>query len=339
MIPIENYYIPHEPSQSPQRKQWCFTLYYLGQDIDVRIPTELPTCCTYLLFQMERCPETGRDHLQGYLSFLRPRRFTECISRLQSMFSYTGRPHVEPVRGSVDDNIAYCTKLESRKPGTDPFEFGQRPKRSVSKEKPTALCRKLLLDGKSPIEVLKDETLTEAHGTAFRLARTWYTLLGELIPDRCPSVEPVVLVFYGDSGLGKTRIAHQMYPNAYVKRSGLWWSLYTGQKEVIYDDFDGNSMTFTEWKQVFDRYPMLVEPKNSMCRLASTVHIITTNVYPSHWWSKKVTGKYGRNAIWRRITQLWEFDESWSKPIVHDDPRSFRTMNFTLEAQDPKGKE
>jgi len=100
-------------------------------------------------------------------------------------------------------------------------------------------------------------------------------------------------------------------------------------------------MCFGDWKRVVDRYPMLVEPKGGSCQLASTVHIITTNVYPSHWWSKKVTGQDGRDAIWGRISELWYFPFRGKVASVFCDASEFRSLpeNWALEQQDPKGPE
>jgi len=326
------------PRLHPKRKQWCFTLHH---NDDLRIPDELPSSCSYLVFQQEVCPDTQRTHLQGFACFNQQLRFSEAKVRLQSVFATTRSPYLQYIRGSVDDNIRYCTKVESRRPGTQHVELGERPARSGTGRKSgksTALVRDLILARKSPVQVLQDETLTDAWSSAFRLARTWNSLLGELILDRDPMVDPTVIVFYGPSRTGKTRLAHELFPNAYVKPTGKWWDLYTGQTEVIYDDFDGSDMTFSQWKTIFDRYKCLVEPKGGMSRLASTTHVVTTNVYPSHWWSKRVTQTYGRDAIWSRITQLWDFHTT--PACVWEEPLQFRALssNFSLELEDPKAR-
>lgn len=112
-----------------------------------------------------------------------------------------------------------------------------------------------------------------------------------------------------------------------------------GQTSVIYEDFDGSSMTPQEFKVIFDRPELLAEKKGGSTPISATKHIITTNVYPSHWWSNKALGQYGREAVWERITQIWYFPVKWRPAIVYDDPLEFRRhpMNFTFESEDPKG--
>ena len=248
------------------------------------------------------------------------------------------------IRGTVNDNYVYCTKLESRVPGTQPLELGVRPSDRGRPEKgrATKLARELLLAGKSPIDVLRDDSCEDAWSTAFRLSRSWSAMLGELVPPRNILVPSTVILFYGPPGTGKTRLAHEMYPNAYTKPTGKWFCQYIGQIEVIYDDFDGCDMTFTMWKQVFDRYPMLVEFKGGSCHLRATTHVITSNYWPSHWWSLRVTRKTGRDAIWRRISQVWDFHTTPATVYDgEDEVAQFRQLpsNWALEQEDPKARQ
>ena len=327
----------------PQRKLWCFTLFYDEEGRDIHFPTELTSCCTYLLCQRESCPDTRRTHVQGFLSCSPGVRFTRCKAIIQQLFRTSNSPRMAYIRGSVDDNVRYCTKLESRLPGYQPLELGVRPVERKAKEKckATTLARQLIIDGKSPIDVLRDETLEDAWSTALRLHRSWSALLAESVTPRNILVDPVVIVLYGPPGTGKTKLAHELFPKLYRKSPGKWFDRYRGQSEILYDDFDGTDMTFTYWKQVLDRYPMQVEFKGGSLDLAATTHVITTNYWPSHWWSLRVTRRTGRDAIWRRITQVWDFHTT--PPTVYDgvdQVEEYRKLpsNWALEDEDPKAR-
>jgi len=81
----------------------CFTAF---QDAE---PSWDPNLMAYLVYQRERCPDTGRLHWQGYCEFHRDRK----IGGIQTALGI-GRSHVEGRRGSQDQAIEYCTKQESR---------------------------------------------------------------------------------------------------------------------------------------------------------------------------------------------------------------------------------
>ena len=69
--------------------------------------------CTYCVFQWERCPETGRTHVQGYSEFRSGVRWSTIQRRLPGA-------HCESRRGSAEEAKAYCTKEETRLEGTNP---------------------------------------------------------------------------------------------------------------------------------------------------------------------------------------------------------------------------
>lgn len=78
----------------------------------------------FIIGQEEVCPQTGRDHYQVFVSFVSSVRADTFRKRLQRI--YPGS-HVEICNGSVRQNIEYCSKEESRKPGTSPISLGKEP--------------------------------------------------------------------------------------------------------------------------------------------------------------------------------------------------------------------
>jgi len=334
--------VTESENQSTQRRLWCFTLFCPDSLEGLVLPEELPATMSYLHFQREVCPTTQRHHLQGFLRYNTKVRFRQAKTRLQAAFRTTLSPRLSYTYSTVEANIRYCSKVASRLAGTSPTILGSPPaNESNGKPNSTPKIIECLVKKMSPLDALLDEDVDMSVKTyGLRYAKTWNYLLASMVEDRSILIDPTVIVFYGIPRSGKTRLASEMFPNAYIKPTGKWWEHYTGQTEVIYDDFDGSSMCFTDWKHVVDRYRMLVENKGGSSKLASTVHIITTNVYPSHWWSKKVTGQDGRDAIWGRFTQLWHFWSLTHPARVYDDPSQFRALpeNFSLEQEDPKAR-
>lgn len=94
-------------------RNWCFTKYNLT------VPEFDPAVVRYCVYQHEICPDTGREHLQGYVEFTKSIR----LSAVKALFQ-DQTMHLEKRQGTRDQARDYCTKDESRKPDTEPIQFG-----------------------------------------------------------------------------------------------------------------------------------------------------------------------------------------------------------------------
>ena len=178
----------------PRKKQWCFTLFYVEEGVDLCFPDELPSYCTYLVCQRESCPETRRTHVQGFICFSLAVRFTRAKSLVGNLFRTANSPRMAYIRGSVNDNVVYCTKSESRVPGTQPLELGERPsdRGRPEKGKATKLARELIRARKYAVEVLMEDEAQDAWGIALRSSKAWDSLVAQLSPHRDRMVSPTV---------------------------------------------------------------------------------------------------------------------------------------------------
>jgi len=115
----------------------------------------------------------------------------------------------------------------------------------------------------------------------------------------------------GAPGLGKSRLADRLSNGlgGGVFRHSLrkWFDGYRGERVVVFDDFCGSSLPFSDFKRIVDRYPVRVELKGSSCEMAATHFIFTTNNEPDTWWQQEVLGAYGLSAISRRIGLVVHF--------------------------------
>lgn len=108
----------------PQSKSWCFTSYHvLEKDWYEALLEEDKDKVEYLVAQLEKCPRTGKCHVQGYVRFKgnwRETRVHRWIDR---------RCHWEVAGGSPASNRVYCTKEESRWPDDNYWmlEWGKCP--------------------------------------------------------------------------------------------------------------------------------------------------------------------------------------------------------------------
>lgn len=314
-------------------KCWVFTTYFTDPSYQCErfSETDIPTESKYICFQYERCPTTQRLHIQGYVQFNKRMSFSSCKEWVKKLFK-SEEPHIEVARGTAQENTNYCSKSDCRELGTEPFMFGQPSTRGGDRSRSYCELRDRIFNGESPNKLLEsDDNL----GLLIRYKRTWDDVFGLRIKPREPTVAPVVVLCIGPPGTGKTKWAYEQYPGSYIKYAGKWWDFYCGESTVIYDDFDGCFMQFGDFKRIFDRYLDKVEKKGGSIIFAATTHIITTNVYPSHWWSKRTTGATGRDAIWRRFTRILEFTQEGEPPTEYD-PANYRLLHAEKESEDPK---
>lgn len=72
-----------------------------------------------MVYQREICPSSDRLHWQGYLVLAKKSTLSWLKNNIDS------GAHWEKAKGDVQSNVRYCTKDESRVPGTTPVEIGE----------------------------------------------------------------------------------------------------------------------------------------------------------------------------------------------------------------------
>lgn len=98
-------------------RRWCLTENCLPLLLVHGLQEEgLPDGVKYFIGQLEKAPDTGKLHLQGYVELAQAKR----LPWLKENLSRTA--HWEAAKGSQDENRAYCSKDQTRQDG--PWEFG-----------------------------------------------------------------------------------------------------------------------------------------------------------------------------------------------------------------------
>lgn len=86
-------------------KKWCFTLCnYTNEDVEY-IKSENVPLCHKMMFQSE-VGENGTPHLQGWVEF-------KTKKRPKSIFKDCDKIHWEKMKGSIQNNIDYCSKTDT----------------------------------------------------------------------------------------------------------------------------------------------------------------------------------------------------------------------------------
>jgi len=273
------------------------------------------TTLAYAVCQLERAPETGRRHLQGYVEFSGTVRF----ARLQKVLAGV---HFEQRRGTRDQAREYCRKSESRDLG--PWEFGSwKPpvRASRDRELPSCTSNAAVYD-KIRDDIISRKTQKEIASDNFsvwcRHYRAFDRFEGMTALPR--TVAPEVYILAGLPGTGKSTFARTLAPDEqiYDKAPSKWWDGYTpyyhdvggtvvGHKVVVFDDYAG-SLAWTDWKLLCDRYKYQPEIKGGHILFNSPIVIFTTNRDPVHWYKWEFDPS-AHLAMKRRVTHWIIFEK------------------------------
>jgi len=233
--------------------------------------------------------EEGTPHLQGFMYFRNPKSFTVIHN-----FPGLSRAHFEAIKGTVDQNITYCSK------GGNYEEFGDKPVQGKR------------TDIDAVVETIKAgakvRRVADDHGAEFiKFHKGIERLIALQTQPRDFKTE--VIWYYGPTGTGKSKLAFEIALAAesyYVKDPlNKWWDGYEQQDVVIVDDYRRDFSTFAGLLRLFDRYPMTIEAKGSTTQFNSKKIIITTPKSPSDTWEGRTEEELGQ--LLRRIDKTEAF--------------------------------
>ncbi len=311
---------------SSRSQFWLFTQFYertadgsisddpLHQGALQLLLKSLPGISFYV-FQLEKCPETGRLHYQGYMEFDKKYR----LSTLRLRWVVVGPPpHFDLRRGTQDQAIEYCSKEETRMSG--PWSFGEKSKSVQGQRTDLEGIYDLIKSGHGMVDIIDS-----APASFIRYSSGIEKMILYLKRPRPLDSPPIIELYYGSTGTGKSRQAYELYPDLYSKDPEThWWDLYSAQITVLVDDFAGRASktSLTSLLRLLDRYPITKQVKGAHVRLLFERLIITTNIHPSDWYDfeNRVTQKA---ALFRRITQYWYFSDP-EEPAVRVTAQSFQ---------------
>lgn len=268
-------------------RAWCFT-YFLGYEDHYEALLERLEC-KYIVYGREVCPNTGKEHLQGYVEF-------ENAKTLEAVKKFMGsvRLHVEKRKGTAKQASDYCKKGSQSKEefeslGVDGPNFGKDAsvyeRGEISKDPATVnadrwkVARKLAEDGK--FDEIDDE-LWVKYQNSFRKMRKIeaVTMDGDLQH----------LWIYGPTGTGKSREAETYTPFYRKDPKERWWDGYDGEDNVVIEDFDKYQKEMGgDIKRWADRYPFKAPIKGGYLDIRPKRIIITSNYHPREIWDDPMT--------------------------------------------------
>jgi len=213
---------------------------------------------TYLLYGRE-VATTGTPHLQGMIYFKSQRAVKAVRKQLQGA-------HVEPAR--APDALAKYNKKDG-----DYTELGTRPMTQQEKGQCNKDRYKRAWDAAVAGNLADiDPDIRLRH----------YSTLKRIRDDHQSKPPPLAVFdfhwFTGPSGSGKSRMAHEQNPDAYIKNPNKWWDGYTGQDCVIIDEWSPEHHVLASYlKKWADHHPFSAEYKGGTKCLRPKKLIITSN--------------------------------------------------------------
>lgn len=272
---------------------------YVGTTFECAPWTAQPEGTRYLVFQKEKCPKTGKLHLQFYVELTRSQR----IAKVKKIL---GREcHLEVRKGSRTQARDYCMKTDTRV--SEPVEFGELPNSAQGKRNDLVLIRDKLKNGSTPEDIAEDYP-----GLYFRYYRGFENYFYKTLKHRKRDPPPNVTVLYGPAGSGKSSYVYTLTDNddeVYFKSSGnRWWEGYNQQIYVILDDFHSLFMEFKDLLRLLDRYQLQVEIKGGSIPFNSPNIIITSDEHPENWYPFK--DENDKAQLLRRITKIIKTPEA-----------------------------
>lgn len=212
-------------TRDPRGRNWCFTDYDVSSSLGSFLPTNVRDKVRYIIRQRERCPNSGREHYQGWLQLSEH----QSMAWLKKNISVTA--HFESCRGSEAANDKYCSKLKSQI--GQPESFGSYKKQgSCATNEELA---QLVMDGKSMVDLC-----TTAPSLMLMHCKKVLDFRLMMNP---PKTRKFMKIFflYGEPGSNKSPYADALYPRAYTMHDHYagWADGYDGEETIIIDEFTG----------------------------------------------------------------------------------------------------
>lgn len=217
------------------------------------------------------------------------------MKALLAQIQFPPGTHLAMSNGTSPQNIEYCSKDNN-----DVLVYGETATTGGPSGKKSELAAAMIKDGASIKRVAEEMPDYFIH--AYRGIKALKDALFSC--DEPRDFKSFVKVYFGATGTGKSRKAHDEDSIQWTHGGDRWFDGYQGQEVVLFDDFAGVSsgITFRKLLQLTDRYPLTVPVKGGFTNWRPRTIIFTTNVYPDQWYPGE-----DYSPLKRRIDELIQF--------------------------------
>ena len=272
---------------------------HMGDCLVAKLAPFLGGALTFYLWGEEICPRTNTPHLQCFFVFKNDMTLANAQAFFSGALGFPSTLALKMADGNVAACIAYCEKECSNL-----VSGGVRPKGKGARSD-LAVVAELIQAGASVSDI------ADLCPVQFMRGFTGITRL--VMANAKPrDFDTQVFWLHGTTGTGKSRWAMEQVDRSdcYFKNgSNKWWDGYTGQRDVIMDDFrPTKELPFEYMLGLMQNLPFLVEMKGATAHFTSHRIFITTPLPPVETWARCdwLTGE-ALAQFTRRITKVIEF--------------------------------
>nr|DAV38826.1 MAG TPA: Rep protein [Cressdnaviricota sp.] len=284
--------------RAPRVRNVCFTVNATDGIELLLLDFDHPTWqhVKYCVYQREMA---GHEHFQGYLELTEAKTY-DALHNIEGL----EHAHFAARKGPANKAAHYCKKPvpgcacdhceKERDPLTrtkleGPFEFGEISRQGLRAD---ILAVKLDIDrGVTLKRIWMDPEHFPVMVKHHRAMETYKHLT---TPPR--TVKPIVFLFIGPSGLGKSRtmwniaraLAGESVYKVPPKSTGFWCDRYEQEDVFIVDEMGGHKCTPEFFNELCDWEQMDVPAHGTLGRQFNSKYLfIGTNYHPKYWWKKR----------------------------------------------------
>lgn len=279
-------------SKDIKSRRYCYTIHNYTKK-DLRRFHKLAECLEkhrYICYGLEVAPDTGTPHIQGYIELNSAQR----LSYLHNYFNFTRNGemlkfHIDIANGTAEQNRKYTSKEN------DFYEFGEPTKQGERND--LREIKEKIKENPKELKSVIDEL-----GNNYQQLKYAEALPKYYLSPRDPNNPPTVYWIFGSTGIGKTRLVSQTFPDTCFVSSYKWLGTDYNQNECfLLDDFRQDEIPFNTLLKITDRYPFTLEFKGSQIPLNSPFIIFTS---PKSIEQTFTTTTEDLKQLQRRIIQI-----------------------------------
>jgi len=262
---------------------WCFTSFLLNEDF-------IQACaCSYIVYGREKCPETSRIHLQGYIEF----SDAKTMSSVKKLFN-DKTLHLERRKGTAEQASQYCKK------DNDFFEKGSLSRQGQRTDL-TEIINEVSV-GTTSVDTIVMTRPELFHQYGRTLDRAEDIRMRSVFRTEMTTCEWVI----GPTGSGKSHYAFSNYtPTTHYKfkydGEALWQDDYKQQPILVINEFRGQ-IPYAMLLEMIDKFPFELRRRNRPPLPFTSKHIIITSVLPPEEVYCHLSKKDTLQQLLRRIT-------------------------------------